>query len=152
MSDADEPKRDDGPETERDHDQEAILARRGRFVARALGALSLSAAAAACSPPQPCLRFAPDSAVGDASDGAAQTDASTDSAQDSGPMPCLSPMLDAGISPDAAAADASADVPDVAPMPCLSPPLPDSGDPAADAGEDDAAPMPCLRIAPTDGG
>ncbi len=150
MSSADEPKRDDGPETERDHDQEAILARRGRFVARALGALSLSAAAAACSPPQPCLRFAPDSAVGDAADGAAQGDSSADSATDSGPMPCLSPMLDAGIDPRAdASADASADV---APMPCLSPPLPDAGNPGADAGEDDAAPMPCLRIAPTDGG
>jgi hypothetical protein len=69
--------------------------------------------------------------------------ASADAAEDargdqSAPMPCLSPAIDAGA--------------DVQPQPCLSPPF-DSGLVGQDAGEDDAAPAPCLRMPPPrDGG
>jgi hypothetical protein len=150
-STADEPRRDDDEGSRDAHDTQAILARRRRFVAAALGSLSL-AASAACSPPQPCLEYVePDRVTGDASDSSSpqpcltapldvrSADAAEDAQGDqSAPMPCLSPAIDAGA--------------DVQPMPCLSPPF-DSGWVEQDAGEDDAAPAPCLRmLPPSDGG
>jgi hypothetical protein len=142
-----------------DPDTDAILARRGKFIARALGALSLSAAAA-CAPPAPCLSPVPtDRAATDATDSSPQpclTAPPPDAGRDAGPQPCLdvAPMMDAG--PDAApmpcltavrdAGDTrdTGATSDAAPMPCLTPVL--------DAGQEDATPAPCLRIAPTDGG
>jgi hypothetical protein len=143
MSDAssssDEPRGDDDESTRDAQDTDAILARRRRFVAAALGSLAL-ATSAACSPPQPCLEVVePDRPNSDASEASAPRDVSAGDAQDEGgPMPCLTPVLDSGVADD------------VAPMPCLSPPL-DTGVGEQDASED-AAPSACLRIAPIDSG
>jgi hypothetical protein len=147
MSDAssssDDPRRDDDESSRDAQDTDAILARRRRFVAAALGSLAL-ATSAGCSPPQPCLEVVePDRPSSDASEASAPRDVSAGDAQDDGgPMPCLTPVLDSGVAEDGAG--------DVAPMPCLSPPL-DAGGGGQDASED-AAPSACLRIAPIDSG
>jgi hypothetical protein len=112
-----------------DHDRDASLSRRARFVAAALAGLAGSAVALACSTesppapdaaPQPCLspRVDVDGAV-PPRDAGSGTDASTrdasdggsDDANDAAPLPCLK------VAPDAS---------DAAPLPCLAPPL-DSG-------------------------
>lgn len=95
-----------------DHDRDAILSRRARFVAAALAGLAGSAVALACSTESP-------------------------PAPDAAPQPCLSPLVDGGVPPVDAARDAATpdaadggseepDASDAAPLPCLAPPL-DSG-------------------------
>jgi hypothetical protein len=147
-SEAEGPRRDERDDERDTLDTEAILARRRKFIAAALGALTLGAAEA-CSPPTPCLEVNPtDTPSRDA----------TDTGIDSAPMPCLTPPFDSGVDTGV----------DVAPMPCLSPPF-DSGvedapdaaptpclrvipDGGAEQDVADAAPTPCLRVTPPDGG
>lgn len=93
------------PHAQDAQDTQTILARRRRFIAAALGSLTI-AASAGCAPPQPCLEYVdPDRTDNDASDSSA----------DSQPQPCLSPVLDSGVMDE-----------DATPQPCLSPAL-DSG-------------------------
>lgn len=83
-----------------DEQKKRILARRAKFVAAALAASGLGAAAA-CG--------------GDVTNAG---DAGTDAAADSPPQPCLSPPQgDASVD---APSDSSADA-DAAPQPCLAP-------------------------------
>lgn len=94
------------------HDTQAILARRRRFIAAALGSLTI-AASAGCAPPQPCLEYVdPDRPDNDASDSSSGGDTMS---ADSQPQPCLSPVLDSGVMDE-----------DASPQPCLTAPQ-DSG-------------------------
>ena len=115
------------PTDDADHDRDAILSRRARFVAAALAGLAGSALALACSTesppapdaaPQPCLSPRVDDAAvpprdANAADGGNTdaSDAGADDAGDAAPLPCLK------VAPDAS---------DASPLPCLAPPL-DSG-------------------------
>ena len=85
-----------------DDDREAILSRRKRFVALALG--GIAAGAMGCSDshpePMPCL----DIAIEDT--GTLPPDAGSDAGNDAGPTPCLEPPFDASVR-------------DAAPTPCL---------------------------------
>ena len=99
------------PVEPRDPDRAAILARRRRFVAMAVGGLATAVTGCLESEPAPCLDLVVD----------AGTDGGRDAGRDAGePMPCLSPpIFDAGRPPpppDGGPADAGGD----------------------DAGEDDA--------------
>jgi hypothetical protein len=146
-AEGDESKRDD--ELDHDEDRAAILQRRRRFVATALGGIAMATSVLAdCgSTPQPCLRAAQDSAMGDGD--------ATSSGTDAQPQPCLSQALDV---PTVDASDAQpqpcldmamgdASMSDASPQPCLSPPAPDGS-----SGGSDAEPAPCLRMVPPDGG
>ncbi|MDH5491106.1 MAG: hypothetical protein OEY14_04075 [Myxococcales bacterium] len=103
-----------------DPDRGAILRRRARLVAIAMGGLGLGAAQGCAEShvptdafvePEACLSAPlPDACLSWIDSGPdAPIDAGPDAAIDAGPMPCLEPPLDAG--------------PDSEPMPCLSPPL-----------------------------
>jgi hypothetical protein len=127
------------PHEREDEDKKAILSRRSRLIALALGGLTAAqggatgcyeshspgtpppigrdAGADASTPPAPCLG-AP--------------------LEDAGPAPCLEVALDAGPGP--CLSPPIEDAGTVEPMPCLSAP----SDP--DAGSSDAGPLPCLTI------
>jgi hypothetical protein len=106
---------------EEDPDRAAILRRRRRFVAVALGALATQAA---CGEPQVCLSIAiGDAGPGDAGDAAVRPDAQTCLGMDAGPLP-----TDGGS--DAGARDGGRD--------------------ATVIGLDGSIPTPCLSMVPPD--
>jgi hypothetical protein len=98
--------------------RDRILARRAKFMAAAIVGITGCSSETSSGSPQPCLKFAPDSAIDakdasdtqpqvcliaeppDSSSDTAITDTAADTADtsttDTGPMPCLVPPLDGG--------------------------------------------------------
>jgi hypothetical protein len=128
--------REEEPETAPNPDRDAILRRRRRFMALALGGLTGAATAAGCgdSHEPPGDAMVVDMGAPDAESDAEPVPCLSAPAPDAEPVPCL-----------------SAPAPDAEPVPCLEPPPPpgdagivDGG--AVDAGAADAEPTPCLTI------
>ena len=96
-AEGDDAKRDD--DLEHDEDRSAILQRRRKFVATALGTLVLASTAMVdCSGPQPCLSARPEDVVSD-----------QPNRSDATPQPCLAAALDVP----------TFDATDAQPQPCL---------------------------------